>query len=255
MRLIAASVEAITMVLDVMRGYISVAGGLTDISVQRAKQMAEMVLSRSTEAADRSSEQIQELAEDLVKQSQTNRDLLIGLIRTEVDRTVGRMGFVREEELAAVRNHVQRLEAQLKALQAGATEKGTQAARTLTGAAGAVASKVSAPKAADGAPSSAPAAAAPPARPGPISPRRPPHRNPRRPRRRLPRRRLWRRRPPRRRPRLPRRRPQPSRPRPRRPPPKKATAKKATAPAPQETAAAAEATAADAEPMGAGSDD
>ena len=39
----------------------------------------------------------------------TNRDLLTGLVRTEVDRAVGRMGFVREEELAAVRKHVQRL--------------------------------------------------------------------------------------------------------------------------------------------------
>lgn len=30
-----------------------------------------------------------------------------GLVKTEVDRAVGRMGFVREEELAAVRRHVQ----------------------------------------------------------------------------------------------------------------------------------------------------
>ena len=52
-------------------------------------------------------------AEDLVEQSRTNTDIIVGLVKTEVDRAVGRMGFVREEELAAVRRHVQRLEAQL----------------------------------------------------------------------------------------------------------------------------------------------
>jgi nucleoid-associated protein YgaU len=39
--------------------------------------------------------------------------MLVGLIRTEVDRAAGRLGFVREEELAAVRRHVARLETQL----------------------------------------------------------------------------------------------------------------------------------------------
>ena len=38
---------------------------------------------------------------------------MVGLIRTEVERAVGRMGFVREEELAAVRHHVERLEREL----------------------------------------------------------------------------------------------------------------------------------------------
>jgi hypothetical protein len=32
------------------------------------------------------------------------------MIRSEVDKAVGRMGFVREDELAALRRHVQRLE-------------------------------------------------------------------------------------------------------------------------------------------------
>lgn len=123
------------MVLDVMRGYLQVAGGLTDISVQRARDLADSLLSRSSDAAERSTEQITALADDLVKQSQNNRDILIGIVRTEIDRSVGRMGFVREEELAAVRNHVQRLEAQLKALQSGATDAGTTAARSASGAA------------------------------------------------------------------------------------------------------------------------
>jgi hypothetical protein len=43
--------------------------------------------------------------------------MLTGMIRAEVDRAVGRMGFVREDELAALRRHVQRLEKQLADLQ------------------------------------------------------------------------------------------------------------------------------------------
>ena len=65
--------------------------------------------------------QMQGIAEDLIEQSRTNRELMVGLVRTEVERTVGRMGFVREEELAAVRKHVERLERQLN-------ERGDQAA-------------------------------------------------------------------------------------------------------------------------------
>ena len=54
--------------------------------------------------------QVQELADDLVSTSKTNRELLVSMIRSEVDKAVGRMGFVREDELAALRRHVLRLE-------------------------------------------------------------------------------------------------------------------------------------------------
>ncbi|NQW72267.1 MAG: hypothetical protein HQ453_06020 [Actinobacteria bacterium] len=60
--------------------------------------------------------QVQELADDLVATSKNNRELLVSMIRSEVDRAVGRMGFVREDELAALRRHVQRLEQQIDEL-------------------------------------------------------------------------------------------------------------------------------------------
>jgi len=44
-------------------------------------------------------------------QSKTNRDLLIGLIRSEVDKAIGRVSFVREDELAALRARVEKIEA------------------------------------------------------------------------------------------------------------------------------------------------
>ena len=43
-----------------------------------------------------------------------NPELLTSVVRTEIEQMVGRMGFVREDELAALRRHVERLEAELQ---------------------------------------------------------------------------------------------------------------------------------------------
>lgn len=42
-----------------------------------------------------------------------DRDALVALVRTEVDQVIGRMGLVREDELAALRRQVERLQAQV----------------------------------------------------------------------------------------------------------------------------------------------
>lgn len=47
-----------------------------------------------------------------------DRDALAALVRTEVDQVIGRMGLVREDELAALRRHVDRLERELSDLRA-----------------------------------------------------------------------------------------------------------------------------------------
>ena len=49
-----------------------------------------------------------------------NKDEIVFLVRSEVDQVVGRMGFVREDELAALRRHVDRLEQELREAQAAA---------------------------------------------------------------------------------------------------------------------------------------
>jgi polyhydroxyalkanoate synthesis regulator phasin len=106
--------------LNDLRGYIELANGLSEVTSAKAKEIAMMLVSQglalSTKAPDVKG-QIQELADELLSTSRHNREMLVGLVRAEVDRTVGRMGFVREDELAAVRRHVQRLEQQLHELQ------------------------------------------------------------------------------------------------------------------------------------------
>ncbi len=105
--------------IDALRSYLQLASGMAEVTAGKAKETATALVTQGIEASakgpDMFGQQIQGIADDLVQQSKTNREILLGLIRTEIDRNVGRMGFVREEELAAVRNHLQRLEVQVNA--------------------------------------------------------------------------------------------------------------------------------------------
>jgi len=67
------------------------------------------------------------VADDVVDQGRAQTDLIVSLVRSEVEKTAGRMGFVREEELAAVRRHVAKLES---ALEAAGIDVTTVAAKT-----------------------------------------------------------------------------------------------------------------------------
>ena len=111
--------------IETFKNYMQLAAGLLESTSERAKDSASTLISQGVEATSKGPEvvsaQVQGIAEDLIEQSRVNRELLVGLVRTEVERSVGRMGFVREEELAAVRKHVERLERQLN-------QRGDQAA-------------------------------------------------------------------------------------------------------------------------------
>ncbi|MBI1350664.1 MAG: polyhydroxyalkanoate synthesis protein PhaF [Actinomycetales bacterium] len=115
--------------LDDLRTYLQMASGLTEATTSKARDVISGListgLSLSTKAmpAPEMMGQVQELADDLVATSKNNRDVLTGMIRSEVDKAVGRMGFVREEELAALRRHVQRLEQQVHELAAAARQE------------------------------------------------------------------------------------------------------------------------------------
>ncbi len=104
-----------------LRGYLQLATGLTEATASKAREAVMSLMGQglnlSTKAPDVVG-QVQELADDLMSTSKNNREMLLALIRTEVDRAVGRMGFVREDELAALRRHVQRLEEQVHDLSA-----------------------------------------------------------------------------------------------------------------------------------------
>lgn len=146
--------------IDALRSYLQLASGIVEATANKAKESATSLISQGLESgAPEIGAQVTEIAEDLLEQSRTNRELLIGLIRTEIDRNIGRMGFVREEELAAVRRHVQRLEQELVTRSGQATDLATAAVNTAASAGSAIIDAASmAASSAAGAAMSAPSA-------------------------------------------------------------------------------------------------
>lgn len=114
------------MILDDLRSYLQMANGLSEATTGKARDVVGDLLAHGLSVtakavpAPEMMGQVQGLAEDLVSTSRENREALLGLIRAEVDKAVSRMGFVREDELAALRRHVQRLEQQLDAVRTAA---------------------------------------------------------------------------------------------------------------------------------------
>jgi polyhydroxyalkanoate synthesis regulator phasin len=136
----AARRSEVASVLDALRGYVQLASGLTEVTVSKAREAVAALLTQgldldnvpdvpgkdsAVDAAKVAATQVQGLADELLETSKQNRELLTGLVRTEVDRAAGRLGFVREEELAAVRRHVSRLESQLLEIRAEVAAAGT----------------------------------------------------------------------------------------------------------------------------------
>ena len=114
--------------LEGLRGYVQLATGLTEVTAAKARDAAMALVNQGMQVSGKTTDvvgSVQELADDLVTTSKENREMLVGLIRTEVDKAVGRMGFVREDELAALRARVDGLEAELKA--AGKADKPAKA--------------------------------------------------------------------------------------------------------------------------------
>ena len=91
------------------------ATGLTEATAAKAMEVAGSLVAQgmslgTKQPADVASS-VAQAADDLMAQSKTNRDLLIGWIRSEVDKAIGRVSFVREDELAALRARVEKIEA------------------------------------------------------------------------------------------------------------------------------------------------
>jgi polyhydroxyalkanoate synthesis regulator phasin len=101
------------MVLDALRGYLQLASGVTEESRQRAAAAARSLLSQGGDADTGGPGQLHQvaaLAEELMVTSRANRELLLGLIRTEVERTLSRLGIATADEVEALRRSVERLE-------------------------------------------------------------------------------------------------------------------------------------------------
>ena len=98
-----------TTVRDALKSYLALAGGVTEVTRQRALEAAKALVSQGEAAA----EQVTSLAEDLLSQTRQNREAVVALVGFEVDRALGRVGLATADEVTELTNRVRQLEAQL----------------------------------------------------------------------------------------------------------------------------------------------
>ncbi|HEU4910299.1 MAG TPA: polyhydroxyalkanoate synthesis protein PhaF [Actinomycetes bacterium] len=106
------------MVLDGLRGYIQLASGLTDVTRARAQAAAKALVAQGEAVVPPPMRaQVSSLTDDLLATSRANRDLLVSLVRTEVERSVARLGLVAAHELEAAARLIRALEGRVEELE------------------------------------------------------------------------------------------------------------------------------------------
>ena len=124
--------------LDALRSYAALASGLTEATATKAREVAGALVEQALALTGKGTDltgQVTDLADDLLETGKENREALTQLVRAEVDRAIGRVGFVREDELAALRRHVQRLEQELGQVRDRAPASGAPTASAPTASA------------------------------------------------------------------------------------------------------------------------
>ena len=97
---------------DALKSYLALAGGVTEVTRQRALSAAKALVSQGEATA----EQVGSLAEDLLTQTRQNREAVLALVNFEVDRALGRVGLAAADEVAALTERVRHLETQVAQL-------------------------------------------------------------------------------------------------------------------------------------------
>ena len=110
------------MVLDGLRGYLQLANGLTDVTRERAMAAARTLAAQGASVnvfvPGPVRSQVSSLTDDLLATSRMNRDLLLNLVRGEVERSVARLGLVSSQELDAANRRSRGLEVRVTELEA-----------------------------------------------------------------------------------------------------------------------------------------
>lgn len=96
---------------DALKSYLALAGGVTEVTRQKALDTAKALVAQGEAAA----EQVTTLAEDLLVQTRQNREAVVALVGFEVDRALGRVGLASADEVTALTERVRSLEAELAA--------------------------------------------------------------------------------------------------------------------------------------------
>jgi len=103
------------MVIDGLKAYVQLASGLTEVTRERALATARALVAQGEAGVgavlpDAMRGQVMSVTDDLIATSKANRDLLVGLVRAEVERSVSRLGLVSAAELNAATRRAQSLD-------------------------------------------------------------------------------------------------------------------------------------------------
>ena len=115
--------------IDTLRTYVTLVTGVTEATASKAREVATALLDQGMGFARvTGADSVQALADDVLSASEANRAKLVELIRSEIDRAAARMGFVREDELAALRARVVALEQCATTCECGPTTSNAESA-------------------------------------------------------------------------------------------------------------------------------
>ncbi|CAB4910726.1 unannotated protein [freshwater metagenome] len=113
-----------------LKPYLDMANGLTEITRQRATEVAKALIAQGMALSAKggvSDKDVRDVADEVLSSVKENREFLLELVRTEVQKATGAMGFVHTDELDALRRHIERLERQVTTVKAQLAEFATAA--------------------------------------------------------------------------------------------------------------------------------
>jgi hypothetical protein len=117
------------MVVEAVQNYVNLMNGLSKMTRERALSVARALLSQVglEDVANEAGERVSKLADEIMLASRANRELVEKLVSTEVDKAAARWGFVRADEVDALREELAELRlALVRATVAAGSESSTE---------------------------------------------------------------------------------------------------------------------------------
>jgi polyhydroxyalkanoate synthesis regulator phasin len=125
------------MVVEGLRGYVQAVAGVTEVTRQRARELAQSLLASShtvvPPGAGALPSQVSGLAEDILSTARSSRGLLLDLVRIEVERSVGALGLTPPAEVDRLRQRVATLERRIEQLEGPTTPAARRSPATKIG--------------------------------------------------------------------------------------------------------------------------
>ncbi len=105
------------MLMDAIRGYIQIASGLTDATSEKAKEVAQALLSVAGIANPNDvTSQVSGMAEEVLSTARAQRANLVALVRAEVTTVVDGSGLAKAADLDVLKSRLAKVAADVEAL-------------------------------------------------------------------------------------------------------------------------------------------